>query len=86
MSDEAARLLVAFDTLPPAEKETFVRELIRRLPPVDSGPLEDAVLAGAGDDLAAMLEGEENDALTRKGASPCMVRFLSQGVGQKSDH
>jgi hypothetical protein len=58
-------LLVAFDTLPPAEKEVFVRELFRRLPPVDSGPLEDEVLARAGDDLAALLEGEEHDAKTR---------------------
>jgi len=51
--------------LPPAEKEVFVRELFRRLPPVDSGPLEDEVLARAGDDLAALLEGEEHDAKTR---------------------
>ena len=65
MSAETARLLVAFDTLPPAEKDLFVRELFRRLPPVDSGPLEDDVLARAGDDLAAMLEREENEAQTR---------------------
>ena len=51
--------------MPPAEKEVFVRELFRRLPPVDSGPLEDEVLARAGDDLAALLEGEEHDAKTR---------------------
>jgi hypothetical protein len=56
MSAEAARLLVAFDTLPPAEKDLFVRELFRRLPPVDSGPLGDEVLARAGDDLAAGLD------------------------------
>jgi hypothetical protein len=65
MSTETARLLVAFDTLPPVEKDVFVRELFRRLPPVDSGPLEDEVLARAGDDLAAKLEREENDAQAR---------------------
>ena len=58
-------MLVAFDTLPPAEKDVFVRELFRRLPPVDSGLLEDDVLARAGDDLAAMLEREEHDAQAR---------------------
>jgi len=52
MSTETARLLVAFDTLTPSEKDLFVSELFRRLPPVDSGPLEDKVLARAGDDLA----------------------------------
>jgi hypothetical protein len=65
MSNEAARLLVAFDTLPPVEKDVFVRELFRRLPPLDSGPLEDEVSARAGDDLAAKLAREENDARAR---------------------
>jgi hypothetical protein len=55
MSAEPARLLVAFDTLPPAEKDPFVGERFRRLPPTDSGPLEDEVLARAGDGLAAGL-------------------------------
>ena len=58
-------MLVAFDTLPPSEKDLFVRELFRRLPPVDSGPLEDEVVARAGDDLAALLEREEHDAQAR---------------------
>jgi hypothetical protein len=65
VSAETARLLVAFDTLPPAEKQVFVRELFRRLPPIDSGPLEDSLVARAGDDLAAMLEDEDHDAQTR---------------------
>ncbi|MEI6390085.1 MAG: hypothetical protein WCT12_03180 [Verrucomicrobiota bacterium] len=65
MSTETARLLVAFETLPPSEKDLFVSELFRRLPPVDSGPLEDKVLACAGDDLAAMLEREDHDAQAR---------------------
>jgi len=56
---------VAFETLPPSEKDLFVSELFRRLPPVDSGPLEDKVLACAGDDLAAMLEREDHDAQAR---------------------
>ncbi|HXP59353.1 MAG TPA: hypothetical protein VN829_02625 [Dongiaceae bacterium] len=62
---EIARLLEAFETLPPAEKEVFVSELFRRLPPVDSGPLEDEVLTRTGDDLAARLEREEHDAQAR---------------------
>jgi hypothetical protein len=65
MSAETPRLLLAFDTLPPSEKDLFVRELFRRLPPIGSGPLEDKVMARAGDDLAAILEREEYDARAR---------------------
>jgi hypothetical protein len=65
VSAETARLLVAFDTLPPAEKQVFVKELFRRLPPIDSGPLEDTLVAHAGDELAALLEDEDHDAQTR---------------------
>jgi hypothetical protein len=62
MSAETAQLLAAFEALPMPEKQMFVRELFRRLPPYDSGPLDDEEVARAGDQLAAMLEQEENDA------------------------
>lgn len=61
MSAETAQLLAAFETLPAQEKQAFVKELFRRLPPYDSGPLEDEVAARAGDELAAMLEREEHE-------------------------
>ena len=41
------------------KKQEFVRELIQRLPPWNSGPLSDDVAAAAGDGIAAMLEEEE---------------------------
>ena len=65
MSAETAHLLAAFEALPVPEKQVFVKELFRRLPPHDSGPLDDDEVALAGDQLAAMLEQEENDAPTR---------------------
>jgi len=65
MSSTTAQLLAQFDTLPAEEKREFVDALFRRLPPLDSGPLEDAQIAAAGDQLAAILDEEENDAATR---------------------
>ncbi len=65
MSAETAQLLAAYEALPVQEKQMFVRELFQRLPPVDSGPLEDEDVARAGDIIAAMLDQEERDAQTR---------------------
>jgi hypothetical protein len=65
MSAETAQLLAAFEVLPAEEKQVFVKELFRRLPPYDSGLLEDDDVARAGDELAAMLEQEEHDAQAR---------------------
>lgn len=65
MSTITANLLSAYEALPGEEKQAFVRELFHRLPPLDSGPLDDEELAAAGDQLAAMLEQEEEDASTR---------------------
>ncbi len=65
MSAETVQLIAAFEALPPQEKQVFVQELFRRLPPHDSGPLDDGEVALAGDHLAAMLEQEENDATAR---------------------
>ena len=65
MSSVTAQLLAQYETLPAEEKREFVDELFRRLPRFDSGPLDDALIAAAGDQMAAMLDKEENDAATR---------------------
>ena len=59
MSAATAKLLSEFETLPAKEKQEFMREVIHRLPPWDSGPLSDDVAAAAGDQMAAMLDEEE---------------------------
>ena len=53
------KLLSEFEALDVEEKQEFVRALIHHLPPWDSGSLPDDVAAGAGDQLAAMIEEEE---------------------------
>lgn len=65
MSSATAELLAQYDTLTAEEKREFVDALFRRLPPLDSGPPEDEDLALAGDQVAAMLDEEENDAVAR---------------------
>ena len=65
MSAETAQLLAAFETLSAQEQQVFVKEIFRRLPPYDAGPLEDDEVAQAGDKLAALLEQEEHDAQAR---------------------
>jgi hypothetical protein len=59
MSATLAKLLSEFEALGVEEKQEFVRELVLHLPPWDSGLLPDDVAAGAGDQLAAMIEEEE---------------------------
>jgi hypothetical protein len=59
MSIATAKLLSEFEALPVEEKEEFLREVIDHLPPWDSGPLSDDVVAAAGDALAEGLDGEE---------------------------
>lgn len=61
MSGSTAKLLSEFEALGIEEKHDFVRQLIQHLPPWDSGPLSDEVVAAAGDQLAAMIEGEEEE-------------------------
>lgn len=60
MSANTIALLKAFEALPPEEKIAFANAAFRRLPPVDSGPLTDEDVAVAGDEMAAMLDTEEN--------------------------
>ena len=65
MSEKTLVLLEAFDALPPQEKLDFANAVMRRLPPIDSGPLDDELVAKAGDDLAAMLQREEDGTKAR---------------------
>jgi len=65
VSTQTAELLEAFEALPDEEKRAFAQELLRRSLPFDSGPLEDAEIARASDDLFAALEREEDAAHTR---------------------
>ena len=61
MSTPTTTLLAAFEVLPDSEKQQFVNAVCRRLPPIDSGPLDDALVAQAGDDLTALLAQEEHE-------------------------
>ncbi len=47
------------------EKQIFVKEVFRRLPPIDSGALSEEEIAAAGDQLAALIEQEEHDSQAR---------------------
>ena len=61
MSSTCAKLIAAYESLPADEKQVTVKEILRRLPPFDSGPLNDEQVALAGDQLATMLEEEDVD-------------------------
>lgn len=65
MSAAATKLLTEYEALPLADKHEFVRELVRRFPPWDSGELSDKTAAAAGDELAAMLGQQERDSKAR---------------------
>jgi hypothetical protein len=59
MSTATAKLVSEFEALRIEDKQEFVREIIHRLPPWDSGPLSDDVATTAGDELAAIHHEEE---------------------------
>ena len=61
MSTATTALLAAFEVLPELDKQEFVTAVCRRVPPHDSGALDDTLVAHAGDDLAAMLDLEEQE-------------------------
>ena len=65
MSTVAEKVIAAFESLPAQQQQAVAKEIFRRLPPFDSGSLDDGEVALAGDQLAAMLEGEENGSPTR---------------------
>ena len=58
MSDTAQRLLAAFDTLPEAERDAVVAELLIRHP-VGAGDLPDAGLVELADELIRAYDAEE---------------------------
>jgi hypothetical protein len=60
VSTATAQLIAEFEALPDEEKKIFVREVIQRVLPYDSGSLDDQEIALDGDKLTAMLEQEEN--------------------------
>ncbi len=65
MSKRTAELLEAFEALARDEKRVFTAELLRRVIPFDSGPLDDDETASATDQLFAALDAEQNDAGAR---------------------
>ena len=67
MSVVAEKLIAEFESLPVEDKQAVAKEILRHLPPYDSGPLDDQEVARAGDRMAAMLdeEEEESDSATR---------------------
>jgi hypothetical protein len=56
MSSQTEQLLLAFEALPEDEKRVFTVEFLRRAAPFDSGPLDDAEIADAADQLLGSLE------------------------------
>ena len=65
MSGETLKLIPEFEALPMPEKQAFANGILRRLPPFDSGPLDDELVAAAGDQTSARLDEAEHGAPTR---------------------
>ena len=67
MSNHTLDLLEAFEALPPADKQAFAVEVLRRTRalPFDSGPITDEEIGEAGRSLSAFLDQEENASTTR---------------------
>ena len=65
MSTASAQVIAAYESLPTQEKQLVVKEILRRLPPFDSGPLDDEQVARAGDQLAAAFEEDEHGSQPR---------------------
>ncbi len=67
MGKQAAHLLQEFETLPAADKQAFVVEVLRRTReiPFDSGPVTDGEIGEPGKLLFALLDEEENAARSR---------------------
>ncbi len=55
MNVVAEKLIAEFESLPVEEKQAFVKEILRRLPVFDSGPLDDNSVALAGDGIGTVL-------------------------------
>ncbi len=72
MSEQTARLLNAFDALPPDDRQVFVVEIMRRARelPFDSGPIADEEMGEAGKAVFALLNQEQNAAHAATTQSP----------------
>ncbi len=60
MSDAAAQVVNAFNTLPPSERHAVLVE-IARISEIDAGPITDEELTSAGAELFAMYDNEETN-------------------------
>ena len=65
MSGDTLALLEAFEHLPAEEKRVFTEEVLRRLLPFDSGPLEDEEIGAASSALFRSLEEQDADPQAR---------------------
>jgi hypothetical protein len=67
MSKQAVELLIAFEALPPGDKQAFAIEVLRRTRdlPFDSGSITDEEIGEAGRSLFAFLDQEENASTKR---------------------
>ena len=67
MSEHSAELLRKFESLPPAEQQEFMLEILRRARefPLDSGVITDDEIGESGRSLFESLDREEDAARTR---------------------
>jgi hypothetical protein len=65
MSRDTQALLEAFEHLPPKEKRAFSDEVLRRLLPFDSGPIEDEQIGTASATLFQSLDEGDGDPTAR---------------------
>ena len=60
MTENASKILEAFDLLDPVEQHSVVVSLLRRSGELPSAPLSDDDLCGIADELFSSLDDEEN--------------------------
>lgn len=68
MTQETKALLEAFELLSTEEKQVFVRIILRRSLPFDSGPISDEEIAAASSRLIDFLDTDDGSV---QGHSPC---------------
>lgn len=59
MNTLVQHLLESFDALPAADKHQAIVEILRRVPPADTGDLPESALVEAADNLFLALDAEE---------------------------
>jgi hypothetical protein len=65
MTRETTALLEAFEHLPIGEKRAFTEEVLRRLLPFDSGPLENEEIGTVSSALFQLLDGQDENTTSR---------------------